>query len=71
VYNSSSIYRVLEAEKVGEKKEFMTSSGCFTHLKTHHSFQKSRYVERLFVPIFMLPNRSKDIIEEMVILQNR
>lgn len=35
VYNSSSIYRVLEPEKVGEKKEFMTSPGWFTHLKNH------------------------------------
>jgi len=39
VYNLSSIYRVLEAEKFGEKKEFMTSSGWFTHLKNHHIFQ--------------------------------
>jgi len=38
VYNSSSIYRVVEAEKVGTKKEFMTSSGWFTHLKKHQSF---------------------------------
>jgi len=71
VYNSSSIYRVLEAEKVGEKKKFVTSSGWLTHLKNHHSFQNIRCVERLFLLTFMLPKRSKEIIEEMVILQSR
>jgi hypothetical protein len=60
----------LEAEKVGEKKEFMTSSGWFTNLTKHHSFH-NMMISAEAVSAIHAAERCKEIIEEMVILQRR
>jgi hypothetical protein len=65
----------LEAEQVGEKKEFMTSSGWITNFKKHHSFQNMKIsgeaASAYFHAAKSFPRMLKETSRKEIILQSR